>query len=80
MEDYTDITSLSDNSRYYTYQSQVNTDVDKVPSHKVIKKYIEENGMDYRYEDSPSPRAELRNRKVDNTSLGRIKEGAMAKH
>ena len=79
MEDYTDITSLSDNSRFFTYQSQVNTDVDKVPSHAIIKKYIEENGMDYRYEDSPSPRAELRNRKVDNTSLGRVKEGAMTR-
>lgn len=76
LEDFVEINSLSDNSNFYSYQNQIIQNVDSVPSHEVIDKYINEYGMDYRYEETPSPRAELRNRKTDNTTLGRVKEHA----
>ena len=76
MADYVEINSLSNNSNFFSYQNQIIQNVDSVPSHEVIDKYINEYGMDYRYEETPSPRAELRNRKTDNTTLGRVKEHA----
>ena len=40
----------------------------------VIEKYIRNNGMDYRYELAEHPVPELRNRRCDNTNLGRVPE------
>ena len=44
---------------------------DYVPSHELIEKYIGKNGEDYRYEDKESPVKALRDRKHDNTEVGR---------
>ena len=52
-------------------QKKRNGELETVPTHKVIQEYIERNGMDYRYEDAPSPREELRDRTCDNVILGR---------
>ena len=43
-----------------------------VASHMVIEKAISLFGKDYRYEDKNHPIEELRDRKKDNTSVGRI--------
>ena len=42
-----------------------------ISSHEVIEKYIDKNGEDYRYEDKESPVKALRDRKHDNTEVGR---------
>ena len=73
LEDYVDVSRIGDNSTFCLYQNQVNTRLSEVPSHAIIDKYIKENGQDYRYEDSPSPCAELQNRKKDNVTLGMVK-------
>ena len=44
------------------------------PSHIVIDEYINKFGADYRFETSPNPLKELRDRKCDNTEVGRIKD------
>ena len=67
------INDMPDNADFFKYQRQVNTSVGQVASHNVIEKYIKRNGEDYRYEDKPHVEKILRDRKVDNTDLGRKK-------
>ena len=74
MEDYVDINSLDDKAIFYEYQRQVNSDISRVASHVVIDRYIDDNGIDYRFEESKNPRKELENRRVDNVELGRCKQ------
>ncbi len=45
-----------------------------MPSHNVIDARINCKGKDYRFQTSPHPLPELRNRCEDNTSLARIPE------
>lgn len=78
MESYTCSENMADDSNFFTYQKIVNSQVNNVPSHKVISQYVDKIGKDYRYEDSPHPIQELQNRKVDNTTVGRSKKGAFA--
>ena len=73
-EDYTTINALSDKSKFFFIQGVLNKDVNEVPSHEVIREYIEDVGRDYRYEDSANPVKELIDRRRDNVSLGRVKE------
>lgn len=68
-EDYEDSSKLPKDYRFFKYQEMVNGDY--VPSHEVIEKYIDKNGEDYRYEDKESPVKALRDRKHDNTEVGR---------
>ena len=72
-EQYADVSELEDDNRFFKFQDKVNTPVEGVPTHKVIKDYISKKGQDYRYEDSESPIMEFRDRKVDNTTVGREK-------
>lgn len=65
------VSSLPMNADFFKYQAMVNTDVSKIASHNVIDHTIHAFGMDYRYEDAPNPIPELRNRRCDNTELGR---------
>ncbi len=74
MEDYVDINSLDDKAIFFEYQKQVNSDISRVSSHVVIDRYIDDNGIDYRFEESKNPRKELENRRVDNVELGRCKQ------
>ncbi len=67
------INEMPDNAEYFRYQREVNGAVSQVPSHAVIDKYIKKHGEDYRYEDKPSAEKTLRDRKTDNTELGRKK-------
>lgn len=68
--DYKNINELEPDSRYFCYQKTVNSPVSSVPSHTVIKEYIEKNGTDYRFEIAENPIKALRNRKKDNVTVG----------
>ncbi len=73
-DEYPEIDVLPDNAKYFFFNSTVNGDGDKcTPSHELIEKYINEKGSDYRYETSPHPVIDLRDRKHDNTTIGRVK-------
>jgi uncharacterized protein YbgA (DUF1722 family) len=67
------INDMPDTASYFKYQRQVNPSTSQVASHNVIDKYIKKFGEDYRYEDKPHVDKLLRNRKEDNTELGRRK-------
>ena len=45
--------------------------MEKVGTHSVINLAISEFGKDYRFEESEHPVPELRDRKRDNTEIGR---------
>ncbi len=70
-ENYEKIDNLPDDAIFFKYQKLINPNVEIVPSHNVIDMYIARRGNDYRYQVAPSPVPELRNRRVDNTSVGR---------
>ena len=70
-ENYVLVQSLEPNAGFFKYQCQVNEEVETVPSHNVIDKHIDKCGMDYRFEVAPNPIMELRDRKEDNTNVGR---------
>lgn len=72
-ESYTDVSNLGKDSDFYRYQSKLNSNLDEVASHKVIEDYIAKNGEDYRFQEGSHPIEELNDKKVDNTSIGRIK-------
>ena len=42
-----------------------------VASHNIIRKYIADNGKDYRFQTAEHPVEELRERNRDNTTVGR---------
>ncbi len=71
-EDYININQLPNNANFFEYQKVVNPSTEIVPSHIVINSHIRDFGKDYRFEVMPNPIQELRNRRVDNTSVGRI--------
>lgn len=72
-EGYININNLSDDHRFFNYNSIINEDVDKSPTHCVIEKHIKDFGKDYRYETKNHPIDSLGDRKVDNVDIGRIK-------
>lgn len=71
-EGYEEVSALSKDFDFFRYQNMVNKNVKEVTSHNVIDKYIKEKGMDYRFEEGPNPIEELRDRKSDNTTVGRV--------
>lgn len=71
LEDYTKVSELPEDYEFFKYNAQVNKDPSYVASHNVINSYIGEFGEDYRFETAPHPIKELRNRKTDNTDIGR---------
>lgn len=70
-EDYRRLEDLPADADFFRYQEIINPNVQIVPSHNVIKTFIAQRGADYRYQVAPSPVPELRNRRQDNTSVGR---------
>ena len=72
-ESMVDVSKLTEDADFFSYQNTINKDVGKVASHAVIDKYIKEYGEDYRYEDKPNVEKALRDRKQDNTELARKK-------
>lgn len=72
-EDMLKIDDIPDGANYFKYQKQVNASIGSVATHNVIENYIKKYGEDYRFEVSPSAEKTLRDRKTDNTELGRKK-------
>lgn len=70
-EEYVRLESLPKDSEFFRFQAQINPTVEIVPSHNVIEEFIRRRGADYRFQVSPSPVPELRNRREDNTAVGR---------
>ena len=70
-EDYVEVSELNPDAKFFEYQQQVNGKDNQVASHCVISKYISDNRKDYRYETAEHPIEELRDRKHDNTTVGR---------
>lgn len=70
-EDYYRIKDLPQDAEFFRYQNVINPTTKIVPSHCVIEEFISRYGMDYRYQVAPSPIEELRNRREDNTDVGR---------
>lgn len=70
-ESYIPVCEKPGNFDFIKYQSIVNNNVQTVPSHIVIDKYISKHGCDYRFEVAPNPIEELQNRKMDNVCVGR---------
>ena len=70
-ENYVPVQNLEPNADFFKYQNIVNRYVEAVPSHNVIEDIIRKQGIDYRFEVAPNPIPELRNRREDNTTVGR---------
>lgn len=70
-EKYINVSSLLRNVDFFKFQNKINKDIESVPSHEVIKRYIKENGKDYRFETALNPVKELQNREEDNIVIGR---------
>lgn len=70
-EKYIAVDKLPPKNSFKEYQNTVITNPNTVPSHVVIEEYIKKNGEDLRYEVSPHPVKELRDRKTDNVCIGR---------
>ena len=70
-EEWAPVQSLSPDADFFRYQSIVNDRLDDVESHTVIERIIARDGEDYRFETAPNPIPALRNRREDNTSIGR---------
>ena len=70
-EDYAKVSCLPSDADFFRFQDIVNPTTQIVPSHCVINEFIRRRGADYRFQVAPSPVPELRNRRVDNTAVGR---------
>jgi len=70
-ESYTRVAKLEPDADFFRYQDIVNKDVNSVESHAVIDRHIQQFGEDYRFETAPNPIPDLRDRKSDNTAVGR---------
>lgn len=70
-EDYVRVKDLPEDADFFRLQKMVNPSTQIVSSHCVIENFIHRRGADYRFQVAPSPVPELRNRRQDNTSVGR---------
>lgn len=73
---YERVESLPENADFFSFQKITNPMPEIVPSHNVIDAYIRRNRHDYRFEVAENPIPELRDRRCDNTSVGRIPHAA----
>lgn len=72
-ENYVNVSKLQDNAKFFEYQKKTVKDAQTMPTHIVINNHIKNFKTDYRLQDSEHPVKALRDRKSDNTSLGRVK-------
>jgi len=70
-ESYVKVKDLPSDADFFKFQSVTNPNVQIVPSHCVIEDFIRHRGADYRFQIAPNPVPQLRNRREDNTSVGR---------
>ena len=71
-EDVIPLNRLPENDPFFYYQHIMNDPLCEVASHVTIDARIRRKGCDYRFEIKENPLPELRNRRCDNTSIGRI--------
>ena len=71
LEDYAKVSDVPEDYEFFKYNNLVNKMPTYVASHNVIANYISKFGTDYRFEISPHPVKELRDRKSDNTTISR---------
>ena len=70
--EYVKVENLPKDADFFKFQSITNPTKDIVPSHVVIETYLHRHRNDYRFEVAENPVPELRNRRVDNTDVGRV--------
>ncbi|MGX8706221.1 MAG: hypothetical protein ACSW8J_06560 [bacterium] len=70
-ESWKPVEAMPDDADFFHYQAQANGNAQTVESHDIIERLIEREGRDYRFETAENPIAALRDRKHDNTSVGR---------
>lgn len=69
-EDYIDAQKYK-GADFKNVQCILNKNPEENPTHTIINTYIQKNGTDYRVEDAPHPLECMRDRTVDNTTVGR---------
>ena len=65
------VQSLESADPFFAYQDIVHESTDCAASHRIIEQAISKLGQDYRFQTADHPIAELRDRKHDNTQVGR---------
>jgi hypothetical protein len=75
-EEYRRVRELPENADFFRFQKTIQPTSQMTPSHCVIENFICRRGADYRFQIAPSPVEELRNRRQDNTSVGRKPDAA----
>jgi hypothetical protein len=73
---YVRVENLPENADFFRFQKMTNPTVDIVPSHNVIDAYLHRHRTDYRFEVAQNPIEELRDRRCDNTCVGRVPHAA----
>ena len=76
LDEYVNINQLPKDADFFQYQDILNPSTEIVPSHIVIDSHIRSYRKDYRFEVAPNPIEQLRNRKSDNTCVGRVPNSA----
>lgn len=71
-DNYLRVEDLPRNADFFRFQNIIQPSVEMTPSHKVIDMYLRRHRMDYRYQVAENPIEGLRNRREDNTCVGRV--------
>ena len=77
-DDYKKIEELEHGADFFRFQNIINPTPEIVPSHCVIDAYLRRHRYDYRYEVAENPIPALRNRRCDNTDVGRVAGAAQS--
>lgn len=70
-ESYTSVDTLPPDADFFRFQGILIPSVECVPSHNVIEEYLRRHRQDYRFAVAEHPIVPLRDRKSDNTAVGR---------
>ena len=73
-ESWTDVNRLDRDADFFRYQKAVHDEPESVESHLAVRRVIDRDGRDYRFEARENPVPELRDRETDNTSLARTQD------
>ena len=71
-DNYLRVEDLPRNADFFRFQNIIQPSVEMTPSHKVIDMYLRRHRTDYRYQVAENPIEGLRNRREDNTCVGRV--------
>ncbi|MBR4407958.1 MAG: hypothetical protein IKT27_06550 [Clostridia bacterium] len=71
LEEYVNVCDLDANDRFFEYNYFLNNPKSHTASHGVINRTIDKLGRDYRFQVDEHPLDCLRDRMIDNTTLGR---------